>query len=150
MKTKSALSSSGMFLCELLIAILVFAVAAAVCVRIFVFANFTATDSSTLNHAVIAAQNGAECFKATGGDLSEAAKLLGTAGNGNAITIYMDQNWKSTNDENAPYLVTVERTSRQVGCVNGEVTVSENAGDPLYVLTVSAEEKAAEAEEVNP
>jgi hypothetical protein len=60
-------SKSGPFLIELLTVITVFAVCAAICVRLFTAAHLTARDSQDLSRAVNLARNAAEEFKATGG-----------------------------------------------------------------------------------
>lgn len=144
MRKQSSLSSAGMFLTELLIAILVFAVASAICVRIFVTASFIASDSSELNRAVIMAQNGAECFKAANGDLAEAAILLGAGiPDGDApVMLFLDDQWQTVSEPEATYIVTVSRVSRQVDCVNGQVSIDNLDGEQLYSIPVSVMEVA--------
>ncbi|WRS26454.1 hypothetical protein U6B65_08860 [Oscillospiraceae bacterium MB08-C2-2] len=70
-------SKSGLFLVELIAAILFFAVACAVCTQLFVRAHLTSQRSGDLTHGVIAAQNAAECFKASPDDPEAVALLLG-------------------------------------------------------------------------
>jgi len=139
MRKQNVLSSSGMFLIELLIAILVFAVASAICVNIFVTAHFIAEDSSELNRAVITAQNGAETFKAAGGNLEETAALLNTDIRNEAasVDLFYNSNWEATGQNEAKYIMTIKRLSRQVGCINGEVTIMVQNGDELFRLPVS-------------
>lgn len=68
---------SGMFLIELLLALLFFSITAAVCMRIFgasaVMTRKNAARDAALDISVCAA----ECLKAAGGDLEIAAELLG-------------------------------------------------------------------------
>ncbi|MDF2839062.1 MAG: hypothetical protein K0S60_765, partial [Evtepia sp.] len=54
----------GLILFELMIAIAFFAVFATIFLRIFISAQRISEESSELSHAIIAAQNAAECFKA--------------------------------------------------------------------------------------
>ena len=68
---------SGLFAIELLIAVGVFSLCAAICVGLFVRAEVMSRDSADLNRAVTEARNAAECFKAAGGDLEETARLTG-------------------------------------------------------------------------
>ena len=68
---------SGLFAIELLIAVGIFSLCAAICVGLFVRAEVMSRDSANLNRAVAEARNTAECFKAAGGDLEETARLTG-------------------------------------------------------------------------
>lgn len=73
-KTKS---KSSLFLMELIIAILIFSVCAAVCMQVFAAAKRASNQSSELSHAVMCAQSAVETYKAASGDLEEAARLFG-------------------------------------------------------------------------
>ena len=68
---------SGLFAIELLIAVGIFSLCAAICVGMFVRAEVMSRDSADLNRAVTEARNAGECFKAAGGDLEETARLTG-------------------------------------------------------------------------
>ena len=70
-------TGSGLFAIELLIAVGIFSLCAAICVGLFVRAEVMSRDSADLNRAVTEARNTAECFKAAGGDLKETARLTG-------------------------------------------------------------------------
>ena len=138
-------SASGMFLIELLLAILIFSVASAICLRVFVTANQISTESHNLNRAVIAAQNGAECFKATGGNLAEAAGLLNgeLADGGSAVEIYFDSAWQPAVQGDFKYILKIGEVNRQGGSlISGEVTVSEAAGGLIFSIPVSVTEVA--------
>lgn len=64
-------------LMEQLLMILVFALAAALCLRLFVGADQISQTTQRTDRAVVLAQNGAETAKATKGDLSAMAQTLG-------------------------------------------------------------------------
>ena len=68
---------SGLFAIELLIAVGIFSLCAAICVGLFVRAEVMSRDSADLNRAVTGARSAAECFKAAGGNLEETARLTG-------------------------------------------------------------------------
>ena len=139
MKSRGGLSGSGMFLIELILAILIFAVASAICLQIFVTSHQIAGNSSQLNHAVIAVQNGAECFKASGGNLQETAGLLGaeyTDGD-SSVFIYLDDEWNDTPKTALFYMVEIAMISNNEGLVTGEVAVSDAAGDTIFSVPVS-------------
>lgn len=59
-------SKSGLFLVELIIAILFFAVASVICVQLFVKAHLVSRQSRDVTAAITLAQNYAEQFKAMG------------------------------------------------------------------------------------
>ncbi len=69
-------NKTPLVLMEQLIMVLVFALAAALCVGIFARADQTAEDTRFRDDAVVLAQNGAEVIKACGGDLETAARIL--------------------------------------------------------------------------
>ncbi len=61
MQTKNS-SKSGIFLMELILSILFFSIAAAVCVKLFVTSHQLSDQSVKLNHAVAMAESIAEAF----------------------------------------------------------------------------------------
>ena len=68
---------TGLFLMELIIAILFFSLAAAICIQLFVKSHMISERSIALNHSILLAQNTAEIFHATNGDPEKMASLLG-------------------------------------------------------------------------
>ena len=85
---------SGLFAIELLIAVGIFSLCAAICVGLFVRAEVMSRDSADLNRAVSEARNAAECFKAAGGDLEETARLTGGGlAAGGKLYLEYDANW---------------------------------------------------------
>lgn len=85
---------SGLFAIELLIAVGVFSLCAAICVGLFVRSEVMSQDSADLNRAVAEARNAAECFKAVGGDLEKTAELTGGQISGDTtLFISYDQSW---------------------------------------------------------
>ena len=69
-------SRSGLFLLELMIVILFFAVTSAVCVNLFVQAHLTSTAGGELTAATREVQSAAEWLKAADGDLEKLAAQL--------------------------------------------------------------------------
>ena len=70
-------NKASLVLLEQLIMTLVFALAAAICLQIFVKADKISLETARLGQAQVLAQNAAEAVKATEGDLIQAAALLG-------------------------------------------------------------------------
>lgn len=75
MRNKAS-SRSGLFLMELIISILFFSLAGAVCVRLFVNSHIVSRDSVELNHALEWTQNVAEVFYGCNGNEEEMQKLF--------------------------------------------------------------------------
>ena len=84
---------SGLFAIELLIAVGVFSLCAAISVGLFVRAEVMSQDSANLSRAVGEARTAAECFKAAGGSLDKTAELTGGEVMGGAVHIAYDAGW---------------------------------------------------------
>ena len=69
-------SKTPLVLMEQVIMVLVFALAAALCLRMFVFSDQMSERNEHIDHAVLLAQNTAEMLKACGG-VEEAAAIVG-------------------------------------------------------------------------
>lgn len=90
---RSSSSKTGLFLMELILAVLFFSVACAVCVQLFVKSHKISEESDALNHSILWAQNVAETFYGTDGDIDEMLALLPGSqigDNGTSITIPYD------------------------------------------------------------
>lgn len=137
MRGRSGVSSSGPFLIELLIGLLVFSLTAAICLQIFVGAHQISSESNALNIAVIKAQNGAESFKASGGDLEETAKLLG----GDLIEEDNVNNvvWKHFD---SGFTLEVRQVAIQHGYIKGEAVVRDMSGTSIFSLPIAVLEVA--------
>lgn len=75
-------SKTGLFLMELILAILFFSLSAGFCVQLFVRAHILSNESVVLNHSILWAQNMAETFYGCNGDVDEIMELLNTDNNG--------------------------------------------------------------------
>ena len=79
---------SGLFAIELVVAVGVFTLCAAICTGIFAQSEVMSQDSADLTRAVNEARNAAERFKASNGDLARMAERFGgrlTNDNGTAV-----------------------------------------------------------------
>ena len=140
----SSRSKSTLFLIEQLIVIAVFAICATACVRILTNAYFYAVDSRDVSNALIAAQSGADSFKAVGGDFEKAAVLLGgSAGNKDgaaALVVYYNDRWQISGEGDAHYVLHL--TGGQSGdspsrLLSGELSVSRIGGGELVSIPVA-------------
>lgn len=86
---------TGLFLMELIIAILFFSLAAAICIQLFVKSHMISERSIALNHSILLTQNTAEIFYATNGNPEKMASLLG-CGESSDTAAVADSNNAST------------------------------------------------------
>jgi type II secretory pathway pseudopilin PulG len=113
---------------ELILVILCFAISAAICLRVFVSAQLTADRSRDLSAAVLAAENAAECWKASAGDLGKCAALLNAGENGGRLIQTFDGDWRLT-DGSAKFRLLLEAQ-------NGEasIAVTDTDGEAIFSL----------------
>ena len=106
---RSGRSKTTLFLIELIVAVGVFSLCAAVCLSLFASAKRMTAESTALNGAALSAQSAAECFKAESGDLARCAAVLGAEmdENGAALRIYYDEQWRITGAAEAAYVLTL-------------------------------------------
>lgn len=72
----NASSRTGLFLMELIIAVLFFSLAGAICVQLFVQAHIISNKSVELNHGILWAQNTAEAFYGCNGNTAKMTELF--------------------------------------------------------------------------
>jgi len=107
-------SKSAVFLFELMIIILVFSLAAAICTQIFASAYKMSTESRELTMSSINAQTIAEEFKAGEPDIEP---------------LYFDKNWAASDQADAYYRVELDENDSITGVsppTGGSVAVGSN------------------------
>ena len=133
MKTRQTKRSS-LFLMELLIAILFFILASAICVHFFVQSHMLEQDSVNLNHATTAATSAAEIFLS---EESPSFEKFFCDGNNvkNGFLYFYDENWELCNSSQTKYTVSLhwEENDSMRTC---HIDVS-SAEESLYALTVN-------------
>ena len=134
-------SRSGLFLMEMILCILFFALASTVCVQLFTGANDLSNDTVNENHAIILAQNMAECFYSCEGDLHQISNDFypladySTSANDlyeQKLMLYLDSEWQPTSDSSkATYLCTLDAsTADEKGNINCKLAIrSSNYGN---------------------
>lgn len=142
---------SGLFAIELLIAVGVFSLCAAICVGLFVRSEVMSQDSADLNRAVTEARSAAECFKAVGGDLEKTAELTGGQISGDTtLFISYDQSWHKL-DAGAESAFDITLTLRPEGGYTGaslsvqryDRTEKETTGTTILFWEIAALEVAS-------
>ena len=135
MAGKKSFESNAVFI-ELILSILFFSLAAAVCVRIFVGANQISNRSINVGNAVIAAENFAECFKGTDGDIEEVALMNGAEVAEGTLIMYYDADWNECDSELAQFVLEMSPVDSD-GVKYSDITVKDMNDDVLFDITVS-------------
>ena len=116
------ISKSAIFLFELMIIILVFTFAAAICSQIFASAYKMSTKSHDLTMSSINAQAVAEHYK---------------AGDDAAGPLYFDRDWKACDAANAHYTVALEKQEGSPKMREAYVNVyKEDSAESIFTLHV--------------
>lgn len=132
-------SKSALFLMELIITILFFSLASAVCIQLFAKSHLLSKQTVNENHAVIQAQNLAECFLATEGDMEQLRELFPASATDDSILLLYDENWKECSASDACYSASMVTQPEADGIITADITVStynSNTVDSIYTLTV--------------
>lgn len=115
-------SRTPLALMEQLVMLLVFALAAALCVQVFVFADQTARRGEARDRAVLEAQNAAETMKRTG----------------SMEPAWYDENWEIATEASAAYSLSAEYAeSPHPALWSAEICVRTAEGDVLFTLPVT-------------
>jgi len=136
-------SRASLVLIEQVVMILVFALAAALCLKAFVWAD---TESAALwerDKALRCAQNAAEVIKNCRGDMGAAVEIMGGSVNSGDWIIRYDENWQITEKEDPYCLVVSPRDDGLRYMASAEIMVYEY-DTQLAALTAAWQEVAAD------
>lgn len=137
MKNKSTL-----VMIEHIVMLLVFVLAAAVCVRMFVLSEQLSRKYEATDRAVLAAQNTAELLKKGGiAAFANEEKVLQTGEN--TWAMFYDKNWEVADRESAEFSLTAEflRSESDV-LFRAEIVISTVDGTELFRLPVAGQTEA--------
>lgn len=134
--------SSSLFLLELILAILFFSIASAVCVQFFVKSHLLSQDARELNVSVTEVSNAAELINISK-DARDAVNLLlseypdaaadGTSG----VSIYYDKNFLACKEESATYCLTAG-FSQEGTLLKGTLDMKDlKEEDSIYSLDIT-------------
>lgn len=150
MKSRTS-SRTGLFLMELILAILLFALASVLCIQMFVKSHTLSKSSVELNHSILWAQNVSEIFYGCNGNGSEISSLLAgclyepLSEGGYRLTILFDDEFQVL-PATADSLEAIDFSYRLTALVTPEdnhlllchLTVTKNAqAESLYELNLS-------------
>ena len=129
-------SKSGLFLLELIIGILFFSFASAICMQIFVKAHLVSAKSSDLTAAMTKVQSAAEAFKSLDGSEPELAELLNAQQSGGLLTVSYDKEWKPAPDGQTVYRMTILVSEQDSVCDSQIRMFKAQEEQPIYELDV--------------
>ena len=137
MKRKPAKRSS-LFLMELIIAILFFCLASAVCVRFFVKSHLMERDTTALNNAANYASSVAEIFRSSE-DLPACLKVQfpkGASRQEGDYMIYFNHDWNTCSEDDAAYSLNLSYKQAD-NFLLGRIVVSDSQeSEEIYSLEV--------------
>ena len=129
-------------LIEMLIMVMVFSVAAAICLRAFVFADSTSREGEETARAAMLAQSAAELMQRYEGDTDAAAQVFGGSSTAEGRwEAGIGSDWKVT-EQDAQYRLVVEVLENSGSRLLGEATVKvqSSAGDVIFEIPVCWQE----------
>jgi len=128
---------------EQVVVIAVFAVCAAVCVKILVVSYLMTVDAVDTKNALLVAESAAESYKAFSGDIGKAAEALGGGrfylSDYGFVTVYFDGNWQPSSAEEASFVLYLAENDSEplvmfADISVGRVTSGEEPVDELISL----------------
>jgi hypothetical protein len=128
-------SRSALFLTEMIIAILIFALSMGICGSVFARSFAAASESTNLNNAVFQAESAAEAFHALPSP-EALAEALGGASDGGVVTVLFDAGWEAAAPGSEAPFALVAEISADGPMETAAITVFGRAGT-LVELNVS-------------
>lgn len=133
---RSSAKRSSLFLLELIIAILFFSLASAVCIQVFTRAHMTGLQNDQLNRAINEATSAAEAFLASDGTPGGVAALLeGAQTQDEHVYTFFGSDWQPTDQDNASFILLMA-IDGEGPLLNGKIVVTpaEQESKTLYGL----------------
>ena len=131
-------NKSILVLIEHTVMLLVFALAAAVCLRMFALSGKLSRTYEAKDRAVLAAQNAAELIKRNGIPGFAAQTGVKTDGE-NVWSVFYDENWEVASEESGKFVLKVIGTEMSEYLFRAEVVVSMDTGEELFCLPVAGQ-----------
>ena len=133
-------SQTPLTLIEQTVMLLVFALAAVLCLQVFVWSEKTSAGSEAVDNAAIEAQTAAEIVKSCRGDWKKAAGAGEWQSAGEGWTASYDADWQRTDGKAAFALTVTPQNDDDPYLGQAEVTVTEAEGETLFSLPVCWQE----------
>lgn len=137
-------SKAPLVMMEQIVMVLIFALAAALCLQIFVLSGKLSKQIEAENNAAIKAQNIAETIKAEG--LASYLKKAGPEASGEKFRMYYDEDWNCVTEQEraAYYLEICPENQENEYFWKAEIVVTEQDGTELFrIMTAGQTEVTA-------
>lgn len=125
MTHKTRPRSSSLFLMELILAILFFSIASAVCVQVFVKSHLLSREANALNHAVNLCTSAAETISASPAETTE----------GSTVTYY-DEDFSVCDPDDRVYTLTVD-AGRRDSFLDAHIVITDPSEKVIYELNTT-------------
>ncbi len=142
-------SKAPLLLMEQMVMLVVFALAAALCVQAFVRSDASSRRSEARDHAVVLCQNAAEVVRASAGDMAAAAALLDVpypyGGTDSPLEIHYNADWTLCDNREYAYCLKaqpVDADTAGLGKARVEITATED-NSVVFALDVAWQEEVA-------
>jgi len=123
---------------EQLIVIAVFAICAAVCVKILAVSYLMTVNAVDTRNALLAAESAAESHKAFRGDGDRIAEIMGGEVRGNTVVVYYDSNWVISCETYAAFVLQLTKSTDDALVIFADISVSRIiTGDELVSFTAA-------------
>lgn len=143
-------SKAPLAMMEQIVMLLVFALAAALCLQAFVKSDQASKRSEARDRAAVLCQNAAEALRHSGGDLEGAAGQVGIpygvyTQEEPAFSAHYNEDWRLSNTREYAYLLRAEPVDSGVdGLGRAHISVTEaDTGETLFELDVAWQEEVA-------
>ena len=134
-------NKTPLVLMEQLVMVLVFALAAALCVQAFALADSRSRQAELQDQALLKAQNAVETLKSCAGDYETAAQLCGGTWNSTVLRVFYDETWQPTVGGTSVYTLTVTPMDSEYTLLGrAEIAVADNGGMTLCMLPAAWQE----------
>ncbi len=129
-------SKTALFLIELIIAILFFAFASAICIQLFARAQLLSRRSAAMDTAMLQMESCAEIYTATGGDFDAVLNYLGASSvPEDTLTLYYNNTFTPCEESGAFYILTITHQVEAIGLTSIYITAVEQGGPLLFEFT---------------
>lgn len=131
-------SKSALFLIELIIAVLFFSIASAVCMQLFAHAHVLSERSAALDSAMLTLESCAEVYAANGADLESASALVQGEATTSGFCAFYTRTFEPCAQEKAYYVFFAQESRDANGVFSLALSVlPTNGGEPLFEITKS-------------
>ena len=134
-------NKTPLVLMEQLVMVLVFALAAALCLQAFVLADNRSRQAEIQDQALLEAHNAVETLKSCAGDYETAAQLCRGTWDGTVLRVFYDEAWQSTVEETPAYTLTATPVDSAYTLLGrAEIAVADEDGVTLCAFPAAWQE----------